>query len=390
MSSFLVLCLHSSPWSQPGIGDAGGMNVYVRHTCDELVKAGHDVTCVTLPRSGEVPLPGPMPRWLHVLDLPLAEVGKGSLPEHFDSITEAVAPFAKDADAVLAHYWISAEVGRRIAAERLTTMFHTTGAAKNASSGPGERPEPAHRIEAERRAAQASRAVLVNTPGEDQETARLLNVPLDRFQVAAPGIDHTVYHPGDTGKPSDADTRRDRDEIVVGLAGRLQPLKGPQILLEALRIDAESLTPGERPLRAWIIGDGPSDFMAELRASAPERVDFLGRLDSNGLADRMRDADLWAVPSSSETFGLVAAEAQACGTPVIATDVGGLPHAVGGGWLVPDRDPASWARTLRFAASSTDERARRAQAAVEHVRELTWPNTARRIAEVLLSARSHL
>ena len=366
------------------------MNVYVRHTCDELVKAGHDVTCVTLPRSGEVPLPGPMPRWLHVLDLPLAEVGKGSLPEHFDSITEAVAPFAKDADAVLAHYWISAEVGRRIAAERLTTMFHTTGAAKNASSGPGERPEPAHRVEAERRAAQASRAVLVNTPGEGQETARLLNVPLDRFQVAAPGIDHTVYHPGDTGKPSDVDTRRDRDEIVVGLAGRLQPLKGPQILLEALRIDAESLTPGERPLRAWIIGDGPSDFMAELRASAPERVDFLGRLDSNGLADRMRDADLWAGPSSSETFGLGAAEAQACGTPVIATDVGGLPHAVGGGWLVPDRDPASWARTLRFAASSTDERARRAQAAVEHVRELTWPNTARRIAEVLLSARSHL
>lgn len=364
MTSFLVLSLHSSPWSRPGIGDAGGMNVYVRHTCAELVAAGHEVVCATLPRAGEVPLPDPPP-WLVELDVPLGAVPKSRLPDHMDAITAAVRPLA-DVDVVLAHYWISAEVGRRVVGRaRLVTMFHTTAAGKNERLGPGETPEPARRVAAETRAAAASAAIIVNSAGERRDTARLLHVDPERCRVIAPGIDHTVFHPG---------PRPARAELVVGLAARLQPLKGPQVLLRALRLL-------DGPMRAWIIGNGAPEFLAELHELAPPGTEFLGSLEPAELADRMRSADLWAVPSSSETFGLVAAEAQACGTPVLATDIGGLPHAVGGGWLVPDREPATWARMLRRAADPV-ERAAAARRGIAHTRSLTWANTAAAIAAI--------
>lgn len=372
MTSFLVLSLHSSPWSEPGTGDAGGMNVYVRHTCAELVAAGHTVRCLTLPRAGEVALPDP-PSWLHELALPLAEVPKADLPDHLDAMVEAASPHAADADVIIAHYWLSAEVGRRLAARHgleLLTMFHTTAAAKNATAGPDERPEPRARLEAEERAARASRVVVVNSAAEARACAEHLGLPQDRFAVIAPGIDHDVFHDRNAVKSSGT-------ALTLGLAGRLQPLKGPQILLRAL-----NLLDDDTVERVWLIGDGSPQFLDHLRALADDRVEFLGRLAPDALADRMRRADVWTVPSSSETFGLVAVEAQACGTPVLATDVGGLPDAVVGGWLVPDRDPETWAAALRHAAQNPQERLRLAEKGVDHTARLTWRATADRWAEL--------
>lgn len=372
----LVLCLHSSPWSSPGTGDAGGMNVVVRHTCTELATS-LDVQCLTLPRATEVPLPDP-PAWLSELDLDVADIDKAGLVTRLDEITDAVAAAitrGPEPDVILAHYWLSAEVGRRVA-ERLgvplVSMFHTTAARKNRTLGPGEEREPTIRVDAEQRIAQASAAIIVNTETEAAEVSEDLSVPIDRCHIVPPGIDRHVFHPDPaTSVPQWPTPER---PLTIGLAGRLQPLKGPQVLLAALTMTSV-------PARAWIIGDGPASFLDELRAiGAP--ADFLGRLSPAELADRMRAADLWAVPSSSETFGLVAVEAQACGTPVLATDIGGLPLAVGGGWLVPDRSPTTWARAIDRAADP-GERAERAATGLRHAASLTWAASTAALQAVL-------
>lgn len=385
----LVLCLHSSPGSRPGVADAGGMNVYVRHTCAELVAAGHQVQCLTLPRDGEESL-GERPAWLEELPVLVGSVPKSELPDHLPSITKAALAAAGPADVVLAHYWISAAVGERIAATRgipLVTIFHTTAAAKNARVGPDESPEPESRDRAERELARASTSIVVNTRDEADQLAANLGVARAKIHPVKPGIDAAIFHPADANLSLAPGSERD---LVVGLAGRLQPLKGPQVLISAL---AQTDLPR---LRAWIIGSGDPAYLDSLHqqvamAGLSDRVEFLGQLDAPAMADRMRRADLWAVPSSSETFGLVAAEAQACGTPVMATAADGLNHSVldgRTGWLMPDRDPQTWAAGLRSALLDEQELQRRAAAAARWGQSLTWTATTKELIKLLSSVVS--
>ncbi|MDO4254006.1 MAG: glycosyltransferase [Kocuria sp.] len=392
-----LVCLHTSPLARPGQGDAGGMNVYVKHMAKALTALGHSVDLITLWRHSEhvgesVPTntwawSSPAPR-LHVLDVALPETihaPKEHLPDHVQAMAHAVhVAYQEDhrplPEVIHSHYWLSAAVGISLA--RLwgipaVTTLHTTALAKNQRAGNGEVPEPQRRVDTERQLIHDSDALVVNTPAEAHDLARLYDASAQKVRVIPPGVDTTVFHPY-----RDRTTAPPRP-FSIGFAGRLQALKGPQVLVQALA--ALRRNHPDLDARVWIAGVGSPEFTEELSAiirdhGLTQAVDMLGAIAPHELAQRFRDSSVVAVPSSSETFGLVALEAQACGCPVVATDTDGLRYAVQDGvtgWLLPDRHPATWANAFARIAQHPDDLMRRADAAVQRAQDFSWDATAR-------------
>lgn len=424
-----MLCLHTSPLMQPGQRDAGGMNVYVRRLGAALAAAGHRVDLITLWRDAEHPheprpaqtvtartvsaqqLPPDTPdaaelRLVTVTLPSTAAATKDELAGHLSETAEALltadpAVLARP-DLLHGHYWLSAEVGRLLAARwelPLAVTFHTTARAKNRRAAAGETPESIGRERGEQRLIETAGAVVVSTAAEARELSQLYRAEERRLSVIAPGVDLAVFSPEPRratdpaqapgrGEGADRGMEADRGPVLtIGFAGRLQALKGPQILVAALGLLRRPDPDGSGILRPrlWLAGVGDDRFTRELHEQAREagvarQITWLGSLPVDELAERMRHADLWAVPSSSETFGLVALEAQACGTPVAASRVGGLPSAVrdgATGWLVEPRTPQAWAQALRRIAEDAPERTRRGGLAAERARGFSWTAAAR-------------
>ncbi|KAA9395157.1 glycosyltransferase [Kocuria coralli] len=400
-----LLALHTSPLMQPGQGDAGGMNVYVRHLAEALTVLGHSVDLVTLWRSSEHPgerapadpvtfsslAPGLR---LVTVSLPgTRAASKDGLARELPAIASALLDgYTREGagrpDVVHGHYWLSLIVGRQLArawAAPLVATFHTTARAKNARAGEGEAPEPAIREAGEQRVIDGAGAVVVNTTAEERALAELYGADTARVHVIPPGVDTTVFHPG-----SGSATER---PFTIGFAGRLQALKGPDILVKALSLMRRGPDPVDA--RLWIAGVGSSGFTRDLEAlirslSLTEAVETTGSVPVVELARRFRDSDVVAVPSSSETFGLVALEAQACGIPVVATAVDGLSAAVADGetgWLLADRRPETWAAALTRIARDPVERERRAGSASCRARGFSWQHTAEAHQRLYLQLR---
>ncbi|MCJ8505709.1 glycosyltransferase [Kocuria flava] len=400
----LMISLHTSPLAQPGTGDAGGMNVYVRHLARELVAAGQPVDLAVLDRSPGAPR-GPRTTTtevapglrLHEVAVPGgAGAAKEQLPPLVPAFAAALAAALPEAPrAVHAHYWLSGEAGLRIAEAAgvpLVLGLHTTARAKNLRAAADEPPEPAARADAEERLIARAEATVVNTRAEAEQLVALYGADPRRLAVVAPGVDLAVFRPGPAAeRPAPPDRA-----LRVLFAGRLQPLKGPQVLVEAL--GALRQDPSAPAVELELAGVGDPAFAAALRERVRSlglagAVRFCGALPEAGLAQRMRRADVVAVPSSSETFGLVALEAQACGTPVLATDVDGLRTAVLDGVtgrLVPDRSPEAWAHALADLAARPAALERLGQAAARRARGFSWAATARATAEVYERARARV
>ena len=394
----LLLSMHTSPVDQPGSGDAGGLNVYVWHLARALGQAGWRVDMATLDRD---PSHEPGVRETRVADgvrllgvaLPgAAHTPKEGLPRFAPDFGRALATHygrtGRRPSVLHAHYWLSGvaalEAARNLDVPVVLTL-HTSAAAKNLRAGPGETPEPREREDAERSAVAGACRTVVNTPVEKEQMVRLYGADPQRVAVIPPGVDPTVFHP-----PEDPD-RAARPGFTVLCAGRMQPLKGQQVLVRALGILRREHP--ETPVRVVLAGVGSPAFLAELHATAAEEgvadaVEFIGSLPRRQLARLMGDVDAVAVPSSSETFGLVAVEAQACGTPVMATDVDGLRFAVRHGetgWLVPGRDPAQWANAMHRAARDPGAWRAMSHAARLRADELTWDDVAAHHADVYLA-----
>jgi D-inositol-3-phosphate glycosyltransferase len=407
-----TISVHTSPLDQPGTGDAGGLNVYMVEVAKRLAERGSEVEIFTRAVSRDAPpvtelAPGVLVR--HVTAGPFEELDKTDIPAqicHFTfEVLRTEASYAPGRyDLVHAHYWLSGQVGA-VAKERwgvpLVQSMHTLGKVKNASLATGDSAEPDSRIRGEMEVVAAADRLVANTDEEARQLIGLYGADTSRVQTVHPGVDLSVFRPGKAGRRNAAAARRALglapDAMVVLFAGRMQPLKGPDVLLHAvahmLRED-----PALAARLAVVFVGGPSglgrndpDMVTQL--SARLGISGVVRLEppcpQSELADWYRAATVVAVPSHSESFGLVALEAQACGTPVVAASVGGLRTAVRdgeSGILVDGHNPADYARVLRQLAASPRLVARLSAGAIRHASGFGWPAAVDRILEVYTGA----
>jgi len=411
-----MVSTHTSPLAQAGTGDAGGLNTYVVGLARALAARGTQVDLLTRATAPDQPPVVPVAagvRVRHVPAGPLREVEKEELPgllgSMVDHLVAAGAP-GGGYDVVHTHYWLSGLVGQHLAAAwdaPLVHSMHTMALVKDLHRGPGQRREPQVRVTGERGVVAAADGLVASTGEEARELVELYGADPARVAVVPPGVDLSAFSPPASEDGARAERLslglRPKDRVLL-FAGRLQPLKGPDVLVRAA---AELLArrPAD-PLVVVVVG-GPSGSGAgqrardDLRALAadlglvdrPDRHDVVRLVDPQPapeLARWYRAADVVAVPSRTESFGLVALEAQACGTPVVATATGGLRTAVADGrtgLLVEDADPGRWADAL--GALLGDEPRRRAlgAAASAHAAGFSWAATAERTQELYARVR---
>ncbi|MFI1539480.1 D-inositol-3-phosphate glycosyltransferase [Streptomyces anandii] len=397
-----MLSVHTSPLDQPGTGDAGGMNVYVVELAKRLAGIGIEVEIFTRTTSAALPpvvelAPGVLVR--HVDAGPREGLGKQHLPAHLSAFADGVTRSGRY-DLVHSHYWLSGHVGRLAAARwgvPLVHTMHTMARVKNASPAEGDAPEPAVRVTGEEQVVRAADRLIANTEKEAEELLRHYDADTGRVAVVHPGVDLERFRPDARGVDAGRAAARSRlglpqDALIPLFVGRIQPLKAPDVLLRAVaRLLDERPRLRERIVVPVVGGPSGSGLEPEglqklaARLGICDVVLFRPPVGQDRLADWYRAASVLVMPSHSESFGLVAVEAQACGTPVVAAGVGGLPVAVRdgvSGVLVPGHDPAEYARALRRFADDPARSARMSRAAVRHARSFGWAASAAATAEV--------
>ncbi len=389
-----VLSVHTSPLDQPGTGDSGGMNVYIRAAADRLAARGLDVDVFTRCRGEdlrEVEEFDSGSRLVRVKAGPCAPVPKGELPRYLPEFLGGMLRRERlegtAYDLVHTHYWLSGWVGRgakELWRVPLVASFHTLGKVKNYSLARGESPESDVRLAGEQAVIAEADRIMAATPVEASHLVGLYGADPDRIRLAPPGVDHAVFRP----RPRDeAKARLHLTGVrLVLFVGRLQAHKGPDVAVRTLA-EAVSRAPSGEDLVLGVVG-GPSgsraDEMARLAdlASAlgvADRVMFFPPQPQVRLADFYAAADALLVPSRSESFGLVALEAQACGTAVVAAAVGGLRYSVVDGvtgYLVEGHDPADHADRLLTLLGDSRRARDMSRSAVRHSMRFSWDATA--------------
>ncbi len=405
-----MVSVHTSPLEQPGTGDAGGLNVYVVETARRLARAGTEVEIFTrATSSAAAPVaqlaPGVLVR--HISAGPFEGLSKSDLPGQLCAFAGGLLRIEARHepgwyDLVHSHYWLSGQVGW-LAADRwdvpLVHTMHTMAKVKNASLAVGDAAEPVGRVIGEEQVVAAADRLLANTDEEARQLTRLYGADRHRIAVVPPGVDLDTFTPG--GPDGQRAARRrlgvDQRARLLLFVGRIQPLKAPDVLLRAaaelVRDDPER----SQHLQVAVLG-GPSgtglERPEELQLLAADLgiadlVRFHPPVSRPVLADWYRAADLVAVPSYNESFGLVAIEAQACGTPVVAARTGGLPTAVADGrtgLLVDGHDPVVWAGALADLLGDTPRRQRMRAAALRHACAFGWDATVESTLEVYSGA----
>lgn len=396
-----MVTVHTSPLAQPGEGDAGGMNVYVLEVARQLARRGTAVDLFTRTTSAAQPAvvevePGVVVR--HVAAGPYEGLSKEDLPGQLCAFAAGMMRVAAHAppgyyDLVHSHYWLSGQVGW-LAADRwgvpLVHTMHTMARVKNLHLADGDQPEPRGREIGEAQVVEAADRLVANTDREAGELVELYGADPARVAVAEPGVDLVTFSPGSVAQARTL-VGVAPHAVLLAFVGRIQPLKAPDVLLRAAA-EMVRRDPGLRSRLVVAVLGGASGSGARSPMGLPELaaslgiadlVRFVPPVDRPTLAQWYRAADVLAVPSHTESFGLVAVEAQACGTPVVATNTGGLPIAVGaGGVLVDGHDTAAWADALASVALDPRRRAALSRAAAEHAAGFGWSRTADRLAEV--------
>ena len=364
ISRVAFLSMHTSPLDQPGAGDAGGMNVYIDELAAGFAARGIDVTVFTRRADPATPSLVETPSGYRVAHVDVGPAKR--LP--ISALAEWVGDFATEVTqsvvegwsggptgVVHSHYWLSGWAGlivKQATGLPLANSFHTLGRVKDATRRPGQPPEPLSRIAAESEVIAGSDCVIASTEYESFELIDHYGADPSRLCVNPPGIDLDLFSPGDTGAARRCLGLGDAPTVLF--VGRIQALKGLDVAVEALGMLRKRL-PGVRML---VVGgpSGPSGGLERrtlerrVRALGMERaVSWWGVHPHRRLPDFYRAADVLVVPSRSESFGLVAAEAQATGLPVVAANVGGLRYVVEdgvSGVLVDGWDPADYSKAL--------------------------------------------
>jgi D-inositol-3-phosphate glycosyltransferase len=390
MQRVAMISYHTSPLAPLGGPETGGMNVYVRHLSRELGQRGFLVDVFTRRQDASTPdviEDGENVRVVHLDAGPRRPVDKGRLHQHLDEFEENLVRFASAEsdrgltyDLLHSHYWLSGWVALRLQ-ERWglphVTMFHTLGEVKNRARVT-ERETPL-RIQVEQRLARQADRIVCASQHEKHLLARLYDADPDRIAVVPCGVDLDLFRPQD--KEAARRALGYRDERIILFVGRIEPLKGIDILINAVaQLGDESdfhvlIVGGDRRSRQQV------SHLQELASNLGigERVCFLGAVDHEQLPLYYNAADVCVVPSYYESFGLVALEAMACGTPVVASRVGGLTGTVRDGetgYLISWRCPEPFAERLELLLGNEALRRRFGEAAREVVERYRWANVA--------------
>jgi len=394
-----VLAYHSSPLTEPGSGDAGGMTVYVRGVAAAHAAAGihTDIFTRATSEGGRIARISERVRVVSIDAGPASVIPKHSMAQYVDEFAAGVQAFAAmqrtSYDIVHSHYWQSGLAAIPLA-ERwgapLVHSQHTLARVKNLYLAPGDTAEPQARIEGEKRVINRADVLIPSTDDEWEQLSCLYGALHDHMKIIHPGIDHSVFKPG-TGAAAREKLGLAPEHAVIMCVGRIQPLKGLSLAIKAAAELAPQLA---REISVVIVG-GPSTpageaELARLRRLADDlslgaRVQFLGPQPHSELPELYRAADVLAVCSRTESFGLAALEAHACGVPVVATAVGGLKYVVHNGmsgWLLDSADPSKMAE--RLLPLLGDERLHRSfsEAAVASARRFSWDRTAAELLEL--------
>ncbi|MCT2592807.1 D-inositol-3-phosphate glycosyltransferase [Streptomyces sp. N2-109] len=411
-----MLSVHTSPLHQPGTGDAGGMNVYIVELARQLAARDVEVEIFTRATTGDLPpsvelAPGVLVR--HIDAGPYEGLAKEELPAQLCAFTHGVMQAwaghrADHYDLVHSHYWLSGHVGW-LASERwgvpLVHTMHTMAKVKNAALAGGDTPEPPARVIGETQIVRAADRLIANTAEEAEELVRYYLAAPASTAVVYPGVNLSRFRPADGRAAARARLDLPQHALIPLFAGRIQPLKAPDILLRAVAALVRDDPALRRRLLVPVVGGPSGSGLAKpeglqklaARLGIADLVRFRPPVGQEQLADWYRAASVLVMPSYSESFGLVAVEAQACGTPVVAAAVGGLPVAVQdgvSGYLVPGHDPADYARALRRFVDDETRAERMGAAAARHAQGFGWEATAATTVEVYADAlqerRGHL
>ena len=387
-----MLSVHSCPVGNLGAKDTGGMSVYIRELARELCNKGHIVDVYTRvhdPADPQIIDLGEGARLIHIKAGQELDIHKLALYSYLPDFACNMERYRKDNDLhydlVFSHYWLSCWVGKYLQmwwSVPHITMFHTMGAIKN-GIGIGE-DEPELRIVTEREAVQDSHRIIASTKREKDDIVRYYGASPEKIGVVPCGVNTELF------KPSDKQSTRQQlnldDDKILLFVGRIDPLKGVEQLLEAV-----SYLKGTDNLRLVIIGgdEDSDDAMTWLKEMTGElnlkdRVTFHGLVKHNELPLYYSAADVTVVPSYYESFGLVALESLACGTPVVATDVGDMSNIIRQGetgYVVPDNDPQELAEKIGIILSKSNNKVESALAIRESVNRYDWSNIAEMISK---------
>jgi D-inositol-3-phosphate glycosyltransferase len=390
-----TVMVHTSPLEHPGIGDAGGMNIYVLESAQRMAAMGVSVDIFTRrtdPDAPDIVEISPGVRVRH-FDCGHGTLTKEQLPIHISGLSQEFSRIMRteNYDVIHSHYWLSGKVAMPAAKELeipLVHTMHTMARVKNLNLAEGESPEPMIRVQGETQVVAAASALIANTDAEAASLVSLYDACPDTVHVVTPGVDLFTFTPGQSRSAARESLGLLPDSLIVSFVGRIQPHKGPEVLIRATS-ELVKHSPQLRPRLIVNIIGGASGANTEEVDRLKDCTQWLGIDDVVRFAPPVSRADLpqWyrasdlvVVPSYSESFGLVALEAQACGTPVVATAVGGLRTAVAdgiSGVLVDGHDPKAWSSVIARLLQEPQRRVLLSMGAIEHASHFGWDGTAR-------------
>lgn len=389
------LSIHTCPLARPGSGDAGGMNVYIDGLARTMAKRGVQVEVFTRQNDeggeGVVEVADGY-RVVHIDLGPDNGDLSRSVSEFTDGVLTWAAENGAEYDAVHSHYWLSGWAGV-VLQDRLgvplAISFHTLGRVKNANRRDDDAPASLFRIATETEVIARAGCVVSSTPAESAELIEHYRADPARVCLSPPGLDHSVFFPGDRNEARAALGIGIEGPLVL-FAGRVQPLKGLDVGIEAFALVAGDYPEAKMAIVGGASGErGPAEMAAMLDLVAElglaDRISFHPPLPHDQVPVAYRAADVLVAPSRSESFGLVAAEAQACGIPVVASRVGGLEHVVADGetgFLIGGSNPTEYAAALQRILGDPGLAADFSQAAVKRSARFSWTATADRLLEL--------
>lgn len=400
-----MLSYHTCPLATLGGKDTGGMNVYVRELTRQLGKMGIHVDVFTRSQDDHVPHVlhelGYGNRVVHIPAGPEHPVPKQELANYIPEFVEGIKAFACDKkiqyDVIHSHYWMSgiaaASLSDLWAGAPIVHMFHTLGEMKNRIARSDEEREGAYRIEGERQVIRRADRIVVATLAELTQLRFLYKADASKMVVIPPGVNVSRFYPIPSDEAKEFVGLKPDDRMIL-FVGRIEPLKGVDTLLEAMSCLQMKES---RPVHLAIIGGDPSASPEKMNAEMArlknlcevlgldQSVVFLGVRDQDKLSYYYSAAEVVVMPSHYESFGMVALEAMACGTPVIASEVGGLAYLVRDGetgFTIPAEEPETLCEKLSWLLNDPHLHDSMSKRAVEYAQDYAWEKVAGQIVGV--------